>query len=744
MLKTNDQILAQTLLDRKLITQQALVVATKEAYDKNEPLAMVLLERGLVDEVSLMKVLAEQLKMEIVDIKNIQVDKELLEKIPVKFSWYYKFFPIKLEGNTLTIAVAYPLDIKTQDEIRVGLGYDIHAVLSSKNDIIEMLKRNYGLAADTIEKIISRSADSSSSVGTAFTEQQEVENIEKLAGDASVIQLVNQIILEAFKKRATDIHIEPYRDKIKLRYRIDGVLYDAKVPPEIKRFFMPILSRIKIMSNLNIVERRLPQDGRAIVNTKDQTLDLRVSSIPTPYGESIVIRLLPTLMMFGLEKLGLSENDLKIFESLLKKPHGIIFVTGPTGSGKTTTLYACLSRLNTPDKKIISIEDPIEYELEGITQIQVMPEIGLTFARGLRSMLRHDPDVMMVGEVRDQETAEITIRVALTGHLVLSTLHTNDAASGITRLIDIGIEPFLIASSVEAFIAQRLVRVICPHCKELDKRPMLELKQKIAKSLQLKSAEEVKFYVGKGCQECDFTGFFGRTAIYEILLMNEQIRELVIQKAPAKIIKQKAVSEGMRILRQDGWAKVIAGITTPEEVLKATPDDKDLEEALNTKEDKIVESRSEPAVSTAFDTAKLQTPPSKTIDLQQNIPPEAISGVDKREFIRLNERVDIQFRVFEPGSSSSKASAVQKFTKTKNVSAGGLLFISNEQIPLGTILELKINLPDATGTIECLGRVIRIEQKLGEETFDVAVCFLDLTSAQRAQLDAFIKERRKQ
>ena len=748
MLKSNDQILAQALLDKKLITQQALTIATKESYDKSEPLAIVLVKRGLVEEVELMKILSEQLKMAAVDVKNTNIDKALVEKIPVKFAWYYKFLPIKLDGNTLTIAVAYPMDIKTQDEIRVSLGFDINTVLSCESDIVEMLKSYYGLAADTIEQIISRAPKEvvGEEADVSSVSDQQIENIEKLAEDASVIKLVNQIILEAYKKRATDIHLEPFRGKIKLRYRIDGVLYDANVPPEIKRFLMPILSRIKIMSNLNIVERRLPQDGRAIVKTKDQKLDLRVSSMPTPYGESIVIRLLPSKMLFDLEKLGLSAVDLRVFTSLLKKPHGIIFVTGPTGSGKTTTLYACLAGLNTPERKIISIEDPIEYELEGITQIQVMPEIGLNFARGLRSMLRHDPDVMMVGEVRDQETADITIRVALTGHLVLSTLHTNDAASGVTRLLDIGIEPFLVASSVECFIAQRLVRILCPHCKEIDKRPVPEIRSKIAKSLKLKSPDEIKIYMAKGCQECGLTGFYGRTAIYEIILVGESIRELIIQKASAEAIKNKALSLGMRTLRQDGWAKVLEGITTPEEVMKVTQEEKDLEEEVvkgaitvppSIKQKPILE-KTEVKEAVGTDKEKLKKD-KEELKKDKEEPPK--SGRDRRIFVRLNDRVDVQFRAFGPGSSPSKASAVQKFSKTKNVSAGGLLFISNEQMPLGSILELKIALPDSSETIECLARVIRIEQKLGEENYDIAVCFLDITSAKRALLEAYIEDK---
>lgn len=323
------------------------------------------------------------------------------------------------------------------------------------------------------------------------------------------------------------------------------------------------------MSNLDIVERRLPQDGRAIVKVQDQTLDLRISTLPTPYGESMVIRILPVKLLFNMEKLGFSEQDLKIVKDLIKRPHGIIFVTGPTGSGKTTTLYAALNELNTEDRKIITIEDPIEYEMENITQIQVAPHIGLSFARGLRSILRHDPDVMMVGEVRDLETAEIAMRSALTGHLVLSTLHTNDASSGITRLIDIGVEPYLIASSVTALIAQRLVRLICPECKKEDKTISPEIKKLITSNLKVQDSK-VKIYRGEGCKNCNSTGYYGRTAIYEILLINEKIRELILEKASSAEVKKVALESGMYSLSQSGWRKVMEGLTTPEEVMRTT------------------------------------------------------------------------------------------------------------------------------------------------------------------------------
>lgn len=477
-----------------------------------------------------------------INLKEAEIKPEIIEKIPAKFVWHYKFMPVKLEEDVLTVATASP-DNVLRDDLSQFLGFKVKMVRASEADILDTIKKFYGVGAETVEKILDEESLSGEGLETAAAlEEIKDEDIAKLAEEPGVIRLVNQILVEAHQKNATDIHIEPYQGKLKLRYRIDGVLYDAKVPPSIVRFLPAIISRVKIMSGLNIVERRLPQDGRSKVKIKNETFDLRISTMPTPYGESIVIRILPTTMLFSLEKLGFSDRDLKTFEELIKKPHGVIFVTGPTGSGKTTTLYTALSKIKQDNKgaKILTIEDPIEYESEGITQIQVKPEIDLTFARGLHSMLRHDPDIMMVGEVRDFETAEIAIRMALTGHLLFSTLHTNDAASGVTRLLDIGVEPYLLASSVEAFIAQRLVRMVCRKCK------------------------------GKGCEACNSTGYRGRSAIFELLLVDEAVKKLITRKAPSDEIKKKAVSGGMKTLWEDGQEKIAKGITTKEEVLRVT------------------------------------------------------------------------------------------------------------------------------------------------------------------------------
>ncbi|MCM8800531.1 MAG: Flp pilus assembly complex ATPase component TadA [Candidatus Omnitrophica bacterium] len=697
-----DTLLYETLINQERFKKDTLQPYLKEAEQMNQPLASVLIRHNLLPEVEILHIFSEQLKIPFIDLKNISIEKSVIDKVPVKVAFYYKFIPLQIKERTLIIAVSLPLDIKVQDEIRTQLGYDIELVLASSADIRDSLTKYYGLAQETLEKIIERIPFAE----TSNLSLEKIEDIERLAEDASVIKLVNQIILEAYRKRATDIHIEPYRQGVVIRYRIDGVLYDTNVPTEIKNLLGAIISRIKIMSNLNIVERRLPQDGRAVVKVQEQILDLRISTLPTPFGESVVIRILPTQMLFSLERLGLSKQDLQILENLIKKPHGIIFVTGPTGSGKTTTLYACLAKINTKERKIITIEDPIEYEMPGITQIQVNPEIGLDFARGLRSALRHDPDVMMVGEARDLETAETAIRVALTGHLVFSTLHTNDASSGITRLLDIGIEPYLVASSVEAFIAQRLIRLICPECKYEDKAAPQELKIMIAKDLGIKSLEEVRIYRGRGCPNCNFTGFFGRTGIYEILLVDETIKDSILKKTPSNQIKKSAISEGMHTLRQDGWQKVIAGITPPEEVMKVTPQEEEVEKATSVYY---------PGVSSAG------------------------RELEKRIYKRLDSRILISYRIFKAQEELIKRGvSSEQISITKNISAGGLLFISPEALPVGEVLELKIELPDGESPVDCLARVVRTEMTR-DDKYEIGVCFLDITGAQRSRLDRYVE-----
>jgi len=564
MVFKKEVLLGQLLVDKNLITIAELDEAVREQKKSGGLLGNILLKLGYISEDELFPVLAEQLGVEYVKLKNRHIGAAVIEKVPAKFASHYKLIPIDFSSDILTIAVTNPLDIHTIDDIKLLLGYETNIVLASEEDIIDSIRKYYGVGADTLEKIMA----GSDTRDNLEVEMPRTENIEDMAQDASIIKFVNQLFLQAYKDRATDIHIEPYEDEMKVRYRIDGVLYDTAIPPNIKHFQAAIISRVKIMSNLNIAERRLPQDGRIRIKVANDELDLRVSILPTPYGESVDIRLLGTNLKFDLESLGLLPKDLKIMEEMIKKPHGIIFVTGPTGSGKTTTLYACLNKINSKEKKIITIEDPIEYQIKNVTQVQVHPRIGLTFAQGLRSMLRHDPDIMMVGEVRDFETAEITIRVALTGHLVFSTIHTNDAAGGITRLIDMGIEPFLVASSVECFIAQRLVRIICPECKK-EIRPSKEVLKELGVA-DIKDVAKVEFYEGSGCDECKYTGYKGRTAIYEILVIDNEIRDLIMTRKSTDVIKRLAIEHGMRTLRQDGWEKIKMGITTPAEVMRVT------------------------------------------------------------------------------------------------------------------------------------------------------------------------------
>ncbi len=711
-----DSILYEALVNEGRLGREILEPLAVEAQAQGEPLASLLLRRGLIPEQDILKTLSRELNIPYLDLKSANIAKTVIDKISLKIAAYYKFMPVELNNRALTVAVAYPLDVKIQDEIRTQLGYDLIMVLAGSSDIQEALKKHYGLGADTLGKIGSSAINERGRLQSVSLEA--VEDIEKQASDASVINLVNQIILEGWKKRATDIHIEPFRGGVNFRYRIDGLLYDASMPAQIRNFLSAIISRIKIMSNLNIVERRLPQDGRSVVKVQDQVLDLRISTIPTPFGESIVIRILPSSMLFSLEKLGLPKKYLQTFETLIQKPHGIIFVTGPTGSGKTTTLYSCLSRINTRERKIITIEDPIEYEMSGITQIQVAPEIGLDFARGLRSILRHDPDVIMVGEVRDLETAETAIRVALTGHLVFSTLHTNDAVSGITRLTDIGVEPYLISSSVEAFIAQRLIRVICPDCRYEDKSAPVELKNQISQDLGLRS-QDVRVYRGKGCNNCNSTGFFGRTAIYEVLLADDTIKDLILKKAPANHLKKIAVSKGMQTLRQDGWQKVVAGITTPEEVMKATP---------------VSE------ITSFVSSGSGELPPGTGLEPGA----DTIALSDKRIFTRLDNKVNLIYKILEVKDGLVKRGFTpEQFSVTRNISAGGLVFISEEPLAIGAVLELKIELPNEP-PIDCLSRVVRVEERQAslsaKPSYDTAICFLDITGSQRSQLNKYIEQ----
>src|SRR3989338_504954 len=456
--------IGELLVSKGLITSQQLTVALEESRKTGELFGKIFTNRGLVTQAELLGALAEQFGLTFCPaLKDAVIAAEVIKAIPAKFVWHYKFMPLKIVGKVLTIAVSDPLAVWSVEDLRLHLGYDVERVIASEDEILLAIRSYYWVGAETVEEIL---AQKETAAAVQEAKRDTIEDVAVTAQDVSVIKLVNQILSEAFSARATDIHIEPFRSQVRIRYRIDGILYNRRLPQDVKYLYATIVSRIKILSNLNVVEKRLPQDGRAIIKVGEQPVDLRISIIPSIYGENVVIRILPMHLLFNLWELGLPTEYLGLLDNLMKKPHGIIFLTGPTGSGKTTTLYACLTKLNKDAVKIITIEDPVEYELMGIMQLQIKPEIGFTFASALRGILRHAPDIIMVGEVRDLETAELAIRTALTGHLIFSTLHTNDACSGATRLLDIGIEPYLVASSVRAFISQRLVRMICPDCKE--------------------------------------------------------------------------------------------------------------------------------------------------------------------------------------------------------------------------------------------------------------------------------------
>ena len=570
MLKTVvNKAVGEALVKGGLLDEENLRRYSQEAANAGIKLTVQLVRAGVLQAHDILKVLSASFHCEVLDLRSIHVDKSVIERVPVKFATYYQFLPLAIDRQKLTIAIAEPLDIYTQDEIRALLGLEPKFVLASAWDIEEALKKYYGFASDTIDRIITR--DPKRFRKERGVDETGIEDIERQSEDPTVTKLVNQIILEAYQKRATDIHIEPYRNKVRFRYRIDGALIDANLPQDARHFLPAILSRIKIMAELSITEKRKPLDGSAVVRVGEKELDLRVSTIPALHGESMVIRLLPTTSeLLNLEKLGFNADNAAKFRELVRRPHGVIFVTGPTGSGKTTTLYACLNEINLPGRKIITIEDPVEYEMDGITQIQINTDVHFSFADGLRSVLRHDPDILMVGEVRDTETANIAIRTALTGHLVFSSLHTNDAASAVTRLVDMGVEPYLVASSVQAFVAQRLVRVICPRCKDEDLEPLHDIRQEIARSLGLESPVRVAIFRGRGCDHCNGTGYYGRTAIYEILELDEHVRGVILEKPRAEEIRRVAISRGMKTLRQDGWKNVAQGVTTPAEVMNVT------------------------------------------------------------------------------------------------------------------------------------------------------------------------------
>ena len=530
------------------------------AAGSTEPLlTFIARECGLAEDVFMQK-LAGSLGWPYLDLTKLGVPTEARNKISTKIAFQYSVLPSALNEGELQIVTSDPFDAAMASAVRFDARMPVQFALAPKTEIEKALKKYYGVGAETLDEM-----------GQGESMELDIASNKEITEDdqeASVIKFVNQIIWEAHKDRSTDIHFEPAEDELRIRYRIDGILHQTPMPPQLKRFQAALISRIKVMSGMNIAEKRLPQDGRINVRIKGEEIDIRVSTVPTVYGESVSLRLLTRGKIFlSLDKLGFAPKDEAVIREIIVKPHGIFLVTGPTGSGKSTSLYAFLSAINSVHKRIITIEEPVEYELKGINQIAVRPEIGLTFAMGLRHILRQDPNVVMVGEIRDMETAEIAIRASLTGHLVFSTLHTNDAPSAFTRLIDMGIEPFLVASSVEAVMAQRLVRTICPHCKTEQKAEKDYLKRIGFPENEIETA---KFWRGAGCEECRQFGYQGRKGIYELLIVNESLRPLILGRAAASTIAGRAIENGMRTLRTDGWNKVKNGETTIEEVLRVT------------------------------------------------------------------------------------------------------------------------------------------------------------------------------
>jgi general secretion pathway protein E len=559
--------LGAILQEKFSVSDANLQEALLHQKEKGGRLGEILLRLKGVKEEDLLDALSLQFQIPFLhDLQPAEVDAGLLSKIPIAFSKRHEIIPVRTEGQTVLVACADPTGLGPLDDVRLLLGRPVRMALAPSRAIANCINQVYDQATDAAQQVIEDL--NTESLDLLATELQEPQDILEATDEAPIIRLINSILFQSVKQRASDIHFEPFERDLEIRFRIDGILYRILNPP--KRFQASILSRLKIMAGLNIAEKRLPQDGRIGIKIAGRDIDIRVSVIPTAHGERAVLRLLDkSTRLLDLEEIGLFKDEQEVLDRLIHMSHGILLVTGPTGSGKTTSLYAALSRINSPDKNIITIEDPIEYQLKGIGQMQVNPKIDLTFANGLRSILRQDPDIIMVGEIRDVETAEIAIHASLTGHLVFSTLHTNDAAGAITRLLDMGIEPFLVSSSVVAIIAQRLVRTICAKCRR-PYEPSVEELEKLGIRMNPGS---VSFYRGLGCGDCMQTGYRGRSGIYEILLIDDEIRTMILNKTDANMIKSKAISKGMKPLRNNGARKVLQGVTTTEEILRVTQEE---------------------------------------------------------------------------------------------------------------------------------------------------------------------------
>jgi type IV pilus assembly protein PilB len=560
----NNKQVAEFFIEQQVLQPSQAEDVLTEVDLNGKSIAQAMVDGGFVDESGFYQTIADGLGTEYVDLSAGEIAPEILHLIPSGLARLHGALPVGISGNSLRVALVDPLDLHAVEDLRFALGKDIQVIVSPAEQIEDRIKQYYGTDASSMEEILKQLGEAGELL--QLREGDGAGAVEAEANATPIIRFVDLILYQAIQDRASDIHFEPFENEFKIRYRVDGALYEMSPPP--RHLALPVISRVKVMANMNIAERRLPQDGRIQKYIAGRSVDLRVSTLPTQFGESLVLRVLDrTIVNLDLGALGMPDYVYDFLLEMINRPNGIFIATGPTGSGKTTTLYSCLRQINTIDSKLLTVEEPVEYDLEGIVQVPVNEAIGLTFARVLRSFLRQDPDRIMVGETRDLETAQIAVQASLTGHLVFTTLHTNDAPGAVTRLINMGVEPFLISSTLEAVLGQRLLRSICPHCRtayQPNEALLTEL------GIQRRDIGEKQFYYGKGCEACNNTGYKGRKGIYELLKMTDPLRELINEHAPTVVLKQKAVELGMVTLRQDGLRSMFAGNTTIEEVLKYT------------------------------------------------------------------------------------------------------------------------------------------------------------------------------
>jgi len=561
----NDKQVAELFIEQRVLQPSQADDVLNEVTMNGKSIGQALIDSGFVDENGFYQTIANALGADFVSLQDREITPGVIKLIPSGLARLHRALPVEMSRNTLRVALADPLDLRAAEDLRFALGKDIEVVVAPTDEIEERIRHHYGTETSSMEEILQQLGDAGDLLQVRGDDITAAA-VEAEANATPIIRFVDLILFQAIQDRASDIHFEPFENEFKIRYRVDGALYEMSPPP--RHLALPVISRVKVMASMNIAERRLPQDGRIQKNIAGRTVDLRVSTLPTQFGESVVLRVLDrSTVNLDLEMLGMPQEIHTFILDIIERPNGIFIVTGPTGSGKTTTLYSCLRKINTIDSKLLTAEEPVEYDLEGIVQVPVNEAIGLTFARILRAFLRQDPDRIMVGETRDLETAQISIQASLTGHLVFTTLHTNDAPGAVTRLIDMGVEPFLISSTLEAVLGQRLLRRICPKC-----RTAYEPTEAILSQLDISRRDigEKQFFYGEGCDTCNHTGYKGRIGIYELMRINDPIRDLINQRAPTVVLKQKAVELGMNTLRHDGLRSIFAGDTTIEEVLKYT------------------------------------------------------------------------------------------------------------------------------------------------------------------------------